>query len=187
MLFGKAGRKNERYYGKDTYRHFDKLLSRTGEILIVSPYIDAYYAKILVRKSRGRKIYLISSSPESGALKIIKGESASLVIVAYTALSLLLFLLLLHLGIRNSLLFISLLPFLFGLYKAFTKRSKVRVKLPKQFIHAKMYISKDMAITGSANITYNGMHKNLEQTEIVYNVDEISRLRKQFWRIWNSV
>lgn len=182
MLFGK--RSSTHYYGSETYRYMDKLLGQRGDLLLVSPYIDPYYAKQLVSASHRRKIYLVSSSPDPEAVKLIKGR-VSLWIIAYFAVSFVILYLLLLIGVRNLYLLISFIPFAFGLYQSFMKMSRIKFKTPRRFIHAKIYISESMAISGSANLTYKGMHKNLEQVEIIYDKEEISRLKKQFWEIWN--
>ena len=49
-----------------------------------------------------------------------------------------------------------------------------------------MYIAEHAAATGSANLTYSGMHRNVEHLSMTYSHDEIRRLEKQFWRLWDA-
>ena len=63
---------------------------------------------------------------------------------------------------------------------------KIRLKAPKEFVHAKMYVGDETAIEGSANLTYNGMHKNVEQISVTRNEKKIAELKEQFWKLWNS-
>src|SRR5271157_2748957 len=53
------------YSGSDSYKFVDKLIkSGSGEMLVVSPYIDNYYARVLLRASRRRRFRVITS-PEA--------------------------------------------------------------------------------------------------------------------------
>ncbi len=185
-MFGKADLGNTYYYGSDTYRYINDLIGKGGEVLIVSPYVDRYYAKLILEKSRGRKFYLISSSMEGDVLRMFNGGSR-LWIPAYLGLSIILLGLLLFIGAMGMLLMLSTAPILIGIIKNAGKGSGVRLKVPKQFVHAKMYISEGMAITGSANLTYKGTHKNVEQINVIYNRPDIERLKNQFWRMWGRL
>ncbi len=184
IMFGKGDLGSTYYYGSDTYKHIDELIERGREVLIVSPYVDRYYAEKLLGYSKGRKLYLISSSMDSEALGLLQGTS-SIWAVAYLSLSSVLLALLLYIRVPDALLTISLIPIIVGMVKNMG-RNRVMLKVPKQFVHAKMYISDSAAITGSANLTYKGTHKNLEQINITRSRNDIEKLKKQFWELWSG-
>jgi phosphatidylserine/phosphatidylglycerophosphate/cardiolipin synthase-like enzyme len=54
-----------------------------------------------------------------------------------------------------------------------------------KFVHEKLYISNGTAVTGSANLTYSGMHKNIEHVELTRDVKEVSELTRHFEELWN--
>jgi phosphatidylserine/phosphatidylglycerophosphate/cardiolipin synthase-like enzyme len=180
------GNPNSYYIGQECYKPVEKLISDGKEVLIVSPYMDSYYAKFLIEKASGRKIRIISSSMDSEAMKILKRKRplgpllAGLVIIlsldylAYTVGKFSF-----GFGFLSLLLVIScLLIFKF-------KKYEVEVKIPREFVHAKMYINEREAIHGSANLTYNGMHKNVEHIEVTREKERVEKLREEFFRLWN--
>ncbi len=178
---------NTYYCGSDTHKYIDELISSKGEILVVSPYIDRYYAEIISRKSGGRKFYVISSSLEGDALKLLEKNPSALWIASYALLSIMILGLLLFVGVGGLYLLISVIPIAVGTVKNAGRKSKVSLKVPKQFVHAKIYISDGMAITGSANLTYKGTFKNVEHINVVYDKEEIGRLKEQFWGMWKGL
>ena len=53
------------------------------------------------------------------------------------------------------------------------------------FIHSKIYIiDKRHAISGSANLTYSGLNKNVESLSIAETVEEVQKIQTDFMRIW---
>ena len=184
-MFGKGDLGSTYYYGSDTYKHIDDLIERGREILIVSPYVDRYYAQRLLGYSKGRRLYLISSSMDPEALSLLQGTS-SIWAVAYLSLSSVLLALLLYIRVPEMLLALSLTPIIVGSIKNLG-RKRIMLKVPKQFVHAKMYISDSTAITGSANLTYKGTHKNLEQINITRSKKDIDKLKRQFWELWSGL
>ena len=178
---------NTHYCGIDTHKYINELLNSTGDILIVSPYIDSYYAKMLSDSGSGRKIYIIASSIEQEASRLLGSRKSPFMAVGYLLLSLLLISLSILSGLGRILIIISLIPATVGLGKYLSRKQSVVLKVPKQFVHAKIYISNRMAITGSANLTYKGTHRNLEQISLIYDKGEISRLRDQFWILWHKL
>ena len=169
------------------YKHVEKLIRRSKNVFIVSPYIDEYYAKFLLRYALNKKIYIISSSPDEKAKKLLtKGGFPTLTLL----LSIIMFLFYYLLRLASlSYMFILIMGFLlFALFivRLSTRKPKsIKLKIPKEFIHAKFYIGDDEAITGSANLTYRGMHKNIEYLEIRNDPDYIKKLKTEFWRMWN--
>ena len=185
IMFGKGEPYSTYYYGSDTYKHIDDLIERGREILMVSPYVDRYYAEKLLEYSKGRRLYLISSSMDSEALRLLQGTS-SIWAIAYLSLSSILLALLLYIRVPSTLLALSLIPIIVGSIKNLG-RKRIMLKVPKQFVHAKMYISDSTAITGSANLTYKGTHRNLEQISITRSKGDVEKLKKQFWELWSKL
>jgi len=169
------------------YKHVEKLIRRSKNVFIVSPYIDEYYAKFILRHARNKKIYIISSSPDEKAKKLLmKGGFPTLTLLL--SIIMFLFYYLLRLAGLNYMfiLIIGFLLFALFIVRLSTKKPKsIRLKIPKEFIHAKFYIGDYEAITGSANLTYRGMHKNIEHLEIRNDPDYIKKLKTEFWRMWN--
>lgn len=187
MFWRRKSISNNTYYsGSNAGRHLDELLKHRGSLLIVSPYIDAYYAKILLKLSGRRKINVITSSADEDALKLLGKGGSVLWIAAYVLLSVLILYAMGIAGITGYYLLIALIPVMIGTLKHWRIRRNISLKVPKRFVHVKMYIAEGMAMTGSANLTYKGMHKNVEHVTVTYSEDEIKKLRAQFWEMWND-
>jgi phosphatidylserine/phosphatidylglycerophosphate/cardiolipin synthase-like enzyme len=76
---------------------------------------------------------------------------------------------------------------------SFTVRRRRRIRknimlktTGEDFVHEKLYISDSMAIIGSANLTYNGTHKNIEHIEIIRDRGEIDELKRHFNSMWGK-
>jgi hypothetical protein len=55
------------------------------------------------------------------------------------------------------------------------------------FIHSKIYIiDRSHAISGSANLTYSGLNKNVESLSIAETKEEVQQMETDFMRIWMS-
>ncbi len=186
-MLGWKRQHNTYYYGSGAYKYVDDLISRKGDILIVSPYIDRYYAELILKKSHVSRFYVISSSIDERALDILKGRSSPLRFIGYLALSAIMLWLAIFIGLKWPYLLISIAPMAIWAFKHLGRRPKIALKVPRQFVHAKMYISAGMAITGSANLTYSGTHRNAEHINVIYDADDISRLKDQFWEIWGGI
>lgn len=183
---GILGDTDSYYAGHECYKFTEKLIRNGKEILIVSPYIDAYYAKFLNENSSGRRIKVISSSLDPEAKKILKRKKplgmllAVLVIIfsiSYLAYSFKFY--------YPSFLALSAFLVLLSLVFFSTKKYNIELKTPSEFVHAKMYINESEAIHGSANLTFNGMHRNIEHIEIVRAKNKIANLKHEFFRLWN--
>lgn len=175
------------YYGNMAYKYVDKLLKSEKDLLIISPYIDDYYADYLARHSRGKSIHIISSSiKNSAAKKLRRGGFANAAIAAFILASVNWLLLLLGLFsvyfAAASMLFVLVLLFL-----SLTQRSRIYLKIPQEFVHAKMYVGDGSAIDGSANLTYMGMHKNIESIRVTSDAREVEKMKRNFWTLWNSL
>ncbi|MCL4365291.1 MAG: phospholipase D family protein [Candidatus Marsarchaeota archaeon] len=175
------------YCGIDTHKYINGLINSAGDILIVSPYIDDYYARMLSDSGSDRRFYIIASSIEQEVSRRLSGRKSPFAVLGYMLLSMLLVSVSTLAGLGLMLIIPSLIPAAIGLFKYSSRKQNIVLKVPRQFVHAKIYISDNMAITGSANLTYKGTHRNLEQISITYNSDEISRLRGQFWDMWHKL
>ncbi|MFP3279232.1 MAG: phospholipase D-like domain-containing protein [Candidatus Micrarchaeota archaeon] len=172
---------------QEQYKHVEKLIRRSKNLFIVSPYIDEYYARFLLKHARNKKIYIISSSPEGKAKKMLtKGSFPSLTFLLSVIMFSLYYLLWLAGLSYIPILIIGSLFFALFIVRLSTRKPKnIKLKVPKEFIHAKFYVGDAEAITGSANLTYRGMHKNIEHLEISNDPNYIKKLKAEFWRMWN--
>lgn len=179
--------RRESYTGRDCYKYTEDILRHGKEVMIVSPYIDLYYARFLKSISGNKRIRVISSSIEKDALKeLSSGKSLGLSIAAFTVILSSDYLLhnfgLLYpviIAVSAILIIIAVLPL-------FLRKSSIVIKRPNSFVHAKMYITEECAVQGSANLTYNGMHRNVEHIEITKEKEKIKALRKEFFKIWDG-
>lgn len=183
-----SGRRRIEYSGTGTYRHVEPLLGKARELYVISPFIDAYYAKFLSRGIRARKVYILSSSigPEAESLLRSRRSVAPLCIAVVIAVA-------------------NAVPLFYGLfspyivaasamascllllaYAADRLREPVVLKRPHGVYHMKMYVSDKKAIKGSANLTYAGMHRNHESVSVFSDRADVESMRREFWRIWNS-
>jgi hypothetical protein len=56
------------------------------------------------------------------------------------------------------------------------------------FVHSKIYlIDKAYGIAGSANLTWRGLHSNVETLSIAENSEEVQRFETEFMRLWMTV
>ncbi len=187
MPFGISRSRPDLYHdGRESCRYIDAMIGSRGRMLVVSPYIDAYYAKRLAARAPRGKTYVITSSADAQALKILGKGGSRLWIAAYTLLSTLLMYAFVLLGIGGYYLLIVAVPLIIGTAKHWRVRSAISLRVPRAFVHAKMYIAQCAAATGSANLTYSGMHRNIEHLSVTYSHEEIRRLEKQFWRLWDT-
>ncbi len=174
--------------GAGSHAQVEQLIRRGREIYIVSPYIDNYYAALIRRHAGRKRFYILSSSMKGNARRILesRGSWASVAVFAASVVVILCILFALSL-LSPGIAVLAVLAVLarIAVFKHFSG-NRIRLKVPGRFVHAKMYISERMAITGSANLTYNGMHSNIEHMETVYDPRTILELKKQFWKIWDA-
>ncbi len=179
---------NVSYSGTDSYKYVERLVKSSRRVLIVSPYLDAHYAKFISNNSKGKDVYVISSSLEEQPKKILLRRRTNRIVLGLIISAMILGLILIatgHFLISAGLFIVAII----SLYFLLTGReaSNVKLKIPSRFVHAKMYIGSDMAIQGSANLTFKGMHKNVEHVEVIEDLEKIKELEKQFWNLWNGV
>lgn len=54
-----------------------------------------------------------------------------------------------------------------------------------KFIHSKIYVAdNERAVTGSANLTYSGLHSNDETVHVTENVEEAHEVQRNFMELW---
>ncbi|MGC8776943.1 MAG: phospholipase D-like domain-containing protein [Candidatus Micrarchaeia archaeon] len=172
----------------DQHKYVERLIKESKRVLIVSPYIDEYYAKFILRHARGKKIYIISSSPEKGAARLLqKGSFPSLSLVL-AVLLLISYFTLAAVGKNFEPILLASLFFLtvFAIRLFGRKPRNIKLKIPKDFVHSKFYVGDASAIVGSANLTYRGMHKNIEHIEVIENLEHVKKLESEFWRLWGA-
>ncbi len=179
------------YSGSDSYKFIDGMIKSKGsELLVVSPYVDNYYAKALLRASRHRRVRIVTS-PDAIAhkdsflrhitLQRMKGYAKAT--VYFGLLSMITF----YLRFYYVLVPIAALAIV---SLALTLRSRhstaIRLKVVKnKFVHEKLYISNGTAVTGSANLTYSGMHRNIEHVDVTKDPQEVGVLMKHFEALWS--
>ena len=183
---GPFGDSSMYYSGNECYRHIEGLVSKGKDILIISPYIDEYYARFLLGKAGSRNIRILSSSMNGNAKKILTRNSnkgtimAVIVVLAGTGY--------LAYGTRlfGAVVLISAVAVAILLLSLANRGKGIVIRRPQGFVHAKLYISESKAIHGSANLTYNGTHSNIEHIEIIRDMEKIAKLRKEFERMWGN-
>ncbi len=180
----------EQYSGSDSYKFVDRMLnSRGSELLVVSPYIDDYYARALLRASRRRRVRIVTSPDalahssflRSISLQRMKGHAKA---TAYFALLSTIVLYLKFYYIAVPIVLLALASFTLMLRSRRSTAMQLKV-IKDKFVHEKLYISNGTAITGSANLTYRGMHKNIEHVEMIRDAREVSALKRHFEELWH--
>jgi phosphatidylserine/phosphatidylglycerophosphate/cardiolipin synthase-like enzyme len=174
------------YSGRDSYRHVERILRSERNLLIVSPYIDGHYAGWLVRHSQGKRIRILSSSMQPGAYRKLKGrERGPAITFAVLAAAFDVAFFLLRMQFLAFALVTAAIAALF-IALSFRGNRNISVKVPRDFVHAKMYVGDNVAAEGSANLTYAGMHKNVEHIDVIYDRRRIADLKRQFAAMWDS-
>lgn len=189
-MFGVFRKKSESYSGRDAYRYLEPMIRKASALYIISPYVDSYYAKFLRGNLNGKKVYMISSSIDPRAKKLLAGRRDRLSLLAYVPL----ILALAYVSAAMDFYFAAVatvsgiaLVVLAYLLVTEKKTKNLNLKVPSSFVHAKMYISNSMAIEGSANLTYKGMHSNVEHITITRSAEDVESLKKEFFRLWDSL
>ena len=195
-MFGFLKRQREDtigYSGSDTHKHIDALINDNGRYLrIITPYIGISYARMLLSISKRKRIELLISGDsnkkdeEAVSLLLKKGRRMDkrLVLILFIAMvaSAIIKLYLITIGF-GVLLAIAIL---FGLVLNPGGRDITTKIATDRFVHEKMYISENMAIVGSANLTYSGTHRNVEHIEIIKDKERIEQLNRHFKDIWGK-
>lgn len=187
-------RQESGYSGSDSYRYVDPILSDSGtELLVISPYIGMGYAKRLVKLGRRKRIRVITSAYSKSVSDHIAHHSRYLlygyakaaalfaaagIVSAYFSFYLIAAFAAAGFGI------IALIALI--VYKLF-RNSDIEVRISyDRFVHEKAYLSGATAVVGSANLTYSGMHRNVERVEVITDPSRIARLRAHFFDLWRT-
>ncbi len=181
------------YSGSSSYKYVEPLLDKSAELSIVSPYVDLAYMKRLAKLSKRRRVRLIMSKGKVNeqAIRYIRNAKGY---ISY---------------IKAALFFaaLSAISFLIGFYSvmalctaitatmAILARHSYKKGVPNLvvrfctsvFVHEKLYIGSERAITGSANLTYKGLHRNIEHIEVTDSPESIEKLRNHFDGLWDSL
>ena len=183
----KAASSPMHHTGSDCYRYVDELIRSSREVMIISPFVDMYYAEFLARNSRGKRIMLLSSSIDRAAQKVLGRSRRPFMFLALAAALAILAASEYYAGILSTADVLASV-FLTGVFAFFLlgTKSNVTVRKPFKFVHMKVYISETQAIQGSANLTYNGMHRNIEHVEVINDPDVIDQLRDDFMKLWDN-
>lgn len=187
---------DEQYSGDSSYRFVDKLIkSEGGKLLVVSPYISNGYAKLLISEARRKRVYVVTSQssleyensvlkgiPEIGAMKrYLKPVAYFSIITAFAVYF--------NFGYLIYPLLAIVLLFVGLTYLTYRKtRANFQLKVSRdKFVHEKLYITDREAIIGSANLTFGGMHKNIEHIQIIRDEKRREQLEEHFNRLWASI
>jgi phosphatidylserine/phosphatidylglycerophosphate/cardiolipin synthase-like enzyme len=184
----------EHYSGNSSYKYINQLIGNNDrELMIVSPYISNHYTKMLLKVCGRKRVRIITSEISLGyrgsMLKRLNssGLGEYLKAALYFAIldAIITYLKFYYLtGIATLLLLIVILL-------AMDRRGKIKKNIRlkttgDEFVHEKLYISDSMAIVGSANLTYSGMHKNIEHIEIIKDRPSIKALSDHFNLMWDK-
>ncbi len=196
-LFGFKRSTQDGYSGTESYKYIDPLIKRRGApLMVISPFLGPYYAKMLVDVSKHRKVYVITSpgnhqneSTENSVRILqnagIRKADKSLILYVAAMLVISIWLNYYQAAVIIALTLAAVLYMELFHKKYPTSLLNLHVKVvTAKFIHEKLYISGDEAITGSANLTYSGTHKNVEHIEIMTDKARIKELSDHFTDLW---
>ncbi|MCL5433795.1 MAG: phospholipase D-like domain-containing protein [Candidatus Marsarchaeota archaeon] len=208
LFFKSSNNENKGYSGSESYKYIDELLNRdSSKIKIITPFIGDYYAKMLkeIAKNKKKKVYLIIAGNQNAeqinknAINILaegkplrlKTMLLSISILYFVSIFLLKNFLTLALTEVIIVLYIciigSIMIYAFIKQLSHLKGSNLKLKIVKnKFIHEKVYITDNIAISGSANLTYSGTHKNIEHIDIIKNREQINELEQHFDKLWSE-
>ena len=182
------------YSGDSSYTYVDRLIKEgDGELMIISPYLSGYYVNMLAKAAQKRRIMVITSNNSlgyknsglqnfavGGMMGYIKAIAFFLILDAISVI--------LNFTYTTVILMLIVLAVVLLVYLRHKRtNSNMKVKVIKdRFVHEKLYISDNTAISGSANLTYNGMHKNIEHIEVTRDQAKIRELKAHFESMWKS-
>jgi len=169
-----------------------------AHLRVCSPFISPGYARLLRKKAEESiTVQVITTEARENrnhqeSLKILEGTEKSF--IRPFSLFMMTGFLLAFLGVVTSqslLTVIGFLLFMVGVCLAILGRRKHRMPNPvqlhisRQFIHSKMYIADDEdAVTGSANLTFSGLNRNVEHLDIFHGQEKVQPVIKSFRMLW---
>ncbi|RLI28276.1 hypothetical protein DRO58_02500 [Candidatus Bathyarchaeota archaeon] len=176
----------------------EKILRAERRVLVCCPYISREYADNLVELSkRGVQVWVLTSDWkgifrifERGKIVRERDFTKSIVLAVLPMLvsSAIVF------NVQSALLGLAVgigLAYKYGV--KFYENTNLKVKVLRrtdsgEFIHAKIYVIDDeYAVTGSANLTYEGMWKNTEHITVYETAEEVMRVKSDFIHLWTQV
>jgi phosphatidylserine/phosphatidylglycerophosphate/cardiolipin synthase-like enzyme len=186
--------KTDSYSGDSSYMYVDKLVKANDrELMIISPYISNFYIKKLVKESGRKRIRVITSessnSYKGSTLKNYISKNMKKYIKATIFMAILVAIsLYLHFNYTTPILIgITAILVVIMILKSRKTDENLKVKVIKdKFVHEKVYIGDDTAIVGSANLTFNGMHRNVEHIDVIKDNSRINDLRDHFETLWSK-
>lgn len=182
------------YSGSESYRYVEPILfSREAELLVISPYIGMGYAKKLVKLGKRKRIRVITSKYSEEVRGYIMKHSRYL-LYGYAKAAVVIGI---GGGVATYFSFYSLAAYavaasvgvaLLGLLNYMvSKSSDIQIRTSyNRFVHEKAYISGATAAVGSANLTYNGLKKNVERVEVITDPKRVASLRSHFFDLWKA-
>ena len=176
--------------GSNSYKLIEELFKKSTELMIISPFISKDYANLLLNYSQSKRVRIILSNSKSNmaaleVLNIKTNVNGSIKLFLFLFILLSVSIILNFTATSLFLLIFIILLLIYIINKKKSKGSNLHIKVPKgKFVHEKLYIGNNYAIAGSANLTYSGMHKNIEYMRIINNQDELKRLKEHFNSLW---
>lgn len=180
------------YSGNDTYKIVDKLVKdNSGELLIITPYIDLFYAKMLIKESGRKKVAILTSgSPVNrDAIKELSSLNPYRFLkpISYFSVLSIILIYLKFYPFAIAAAVIGTANFAYMVRKRGFERRNLRLKVAKgKFFHEKIYVTNNASITGSTNLTFRGTHRNIEHVEYTEDETKTRNLREHFKSVWNS-
>ena len=184
----------EHYSGNSSYKYINQLIGNSDrELMIVSPYISNHYTKMLLKVCGRKRVRIITSEISLGyrgsMLKSLNnsGLGGYIKAVLYFAVldAIIIYLRFYYLISIATLLL--LIVIMLAMHRRGKINKNIKIKTTgKEFVHEKLYVSDSMAIVGSANLTYSGMHKNIEHIEVIKDRAAIRDLTDHFNFMWGK-
>ncbi len=182
------------YSGSSSYRYIEPLITGSGKSLkVICPFISPAYAKMLVRQSGSKDVSVITSSSKISwsAVRIMRrGRRFPYVTLSayFIILSILFYAFRFYAAELAAVPITALVVGLTVAHYARPRRQRIKVKVASEsFIHEKVYLSDNSAIVGSANLTYAGLHKNIEHIELIHDASRVHSLDRHFDELWASI
>lgn len=184
------------YSGDSSYRIVDALI-RNGdrELLIVSPYISNYYSRMMLGMPRWKRVRIITSDSSMRYRdSLLRGMRRPFNpgryyrFFAYVVLMQAVALYMRFVGVAVAIfLFMGAAAAALLFWHRRNPNGNIEVRvIDRKFVHEKLYIAESEAVVGSANLTYRGMHKNIEHVEAIDDPARVAELRRHFESLWNG-
>jgi len=186
--------RDQSYSGHNSYRYVEPVLKeKSDELMVISPYIGDDYARMLVDLGKSKRVRVITSEYSAGVKGYAKRyskeslfEHLKPIILMFILIGAAIYLRFYEVLAVLIVILLILLSLTYVKYKR-TRHSNFEVRLPyERFVHEKMYISRRSAAVGSANLTFSGMHSNLENVQLTTDREKIDEFRDHFDKLWEQ-